>query len=263
MRTIQYLATLPLLLALSACGSTSPDANGGPLKIGIVAGNRQSAKAAPTQLPAGVTSQLVRLPSGQLALRSVPTRAASLLETLLLPPNAYAQGGTTLTGSPVPGNVVCAAPAKPDNPLTPVVLCANTDAQGMVTFVFTHGTKAGQALAVVQGMVGGTAVTLDTARATILPEAVATFGGWPFARDTAVTIGQAINLAGFPLTARDKYSNVVTDYAPRYQRINTSTALTDATPLAGTTFTVRAGDTLVYAFADTAQSGGIHLRIVP
>jgi hypothetical protein len=262
MRTRTCITLIVSSLLAIACGSTSPDAAGGPLRIGIIAGNRQAAKAAPAQLPVGVTSQLVRLPNGQIALRQAPAaRVGGFLADLLLPTVAHAQ--TTLVGSPVPGNVVCASPASASNPLTPVVLCANTDAQGMVTFVFTHGTKAGEALAVVKGMVGGEAVTLDTARATILPEAVATFGGWPFSRDTAVTAGQVLNLNGFPLTARDRYSNVVTNYVLAYQRFNTNPALNDAARIVSNLLTVRAGDTLFYVFADTAQSGGIHVRVVP
>lgn len=256
------LLALAALAGCSSEGGTNPSS--GPLRIGIVSGNRQRATAAPAALPQGVTSQLVRLANGSLAMRPAPTagqRVAGLLARAFLPELAYAQ--TTLNGSPVPGNVVCASPASDDNPLTPVVLCANTDAQGLVTFVFTHGNKAGEALAVVKGMVGNTAVTLDTARATILPDAVTLFGGWSFNRDTALVNGQSADLAGFGLKARDRYMNPVTTFAWRYQRINRDTALTDHQPATGSIFTARAGDTVVYAFADTARSGAIHLRVTP
>ncbi len=249
MRTTAPLA----LLFLAAC--TEPK-DAGPLKIGIVSGNNQQAPAATAvQLPAPIVGKLVRLPNGTVAWQQRAIDA-------LLPAKAYAQT-QDLQGSPVAGAVVCAKAVEGPVKLEPVVPCTNTAADGTATFAFTHGTTAGTAKAVVQGMLNGIVATFDTATAIVTPGAVAVFGGWPFSRDTLVDAGQVLDFNTFPLTARDKFGNVVSVYVFKFRRFNTDNALMDAAPIVSRLVTIRGGDTLLHVWADTALAGPIHVRVRP
>lgn len=246
---------LVVLIALAAaCGGDG--AGGGPLKVGIVSGNNQSVKAPVPQLPQPIVGRLVRLPSGSIVWMQRATDA-------LLPAKAFAQT-QVLSGAPVVGAVVCAAPVTGTTELTPIVPCTSTATDGTATFAFTHGTTAGVAEALVQGMQNGVVATYDTAKATVLPGAVTQYGGWSFNRDTLVTAGQVLDFSTFPLTAKDQYGNVVTTFEFTYQRFNRDPTLNDAATLASRLVTVRGGDTLIFAFADGVKAGGgIHVRVSP
>lgn len=123
-----FLACLALL---GACKGTEPSADG-PLDGVITAGNNQTVTAGAASLPDAVAYQMIRLKSGQVALRRVPKdrrdlrqqmeRGSARLLDLMLPARAWAQ--TTVNGSPVPGAVVCAQEI-PE--LVPFARCTNTD----------------------------------------------------------------------------------------------------------------------------------------
>jgi hypothetical protein len=246
---------LPLLATLAvACGGSTEPAQG-PLKIGIVSGNNQTAAAGRAQLADPVVGQLVRLPNGTVAWR-VLDRATDLL----LPPKAYAQG-TVVTGSPVPGAVVCAATVDPVVSLTPVVPCTNTATDGTAVFAFKPGTIAGQAKAVVQGMVNNVAVTFDTARATIKAGPPIGVGG--FTKDTLVTVGQVLDFNTFPVRARDEYGNINTEYVFSYRRVNANSALTDPAAIVSKLVTVRTGDQQIRIWADAIEGTPVKLAVAP
>jgi hypothetical protein len=247
-----------LAAMIAACGGADGTGPGeGALKIGIVSGNNQSAQATTTQLANPIVGRLVRLPNGTLAWLNQATDA-------VLPEKAYAQG-TVVNGSPVPGAVVCAATVDTLFKLVPIVPCTNTDSAGKATFAFTHGTVAGEAKAVVQGMVNGQVATFDTARATITPGPVASFGWYPPGRDTTVSVGTVLDFQTYPVRARDQFGNIVpkSDYTFTSQRINADPALSDQAPVAGWLVTVRAGDTGIKVFGNGIGESTVFLHFKP
>jgi hypothetical protein len=264
---------LAFVLPLLACGGSGGEVvtpGTGPLKIGVIAGNNQSAGAGTAQLPAPVVGQLVRLPDGTTAMRWLD-RAGDLV----LPSKAYAQGTVIAKGSPVPGAVVCAAPADPVMGLTPIVACANTASDGTVAFAFKPGTVAGQAVGLVQGMQGTAVVTFDTVKATVLPGAPASVTA-VVTSDSAVRLGQVFDvqaaigtgqtIAGIKRGVFDQYGNVVpAGYTLEYQTVLRSNGVTTQGPWAtGSSYTVN--DTTL--FAVSARIGGavyvtFRMHVVP
>lgn len=250
-----------LTLALLACSpsSTAPPAE---LKLahGIVRGNNQVAPAGTLQLTAPVIELLVRTPSGQLTLmHQRPARpwADHLLDVLV--PAAYAQ--TIVTGSPVPGAVVCAVSPNPAHPLTAFNPCTNTDSLGQAIFFFAPGTIAGVALSEIRGTVTNQPAVFDTARATILPGPATDWVPQDVTtqQDQVATAGY--NIYGNPgdtlHTARhlgnvvDQYSNflvrsgVVTSGTVlilQARRTNATPALSDPELVPGEQVTLRPGD---------------------
>lgn len=154
MRTLLPVA---VLLSLAACDGASPGPDSGPLALGIVSGNHQTATAGADRLPDPVVGKLVRTPGGGLAFHLVTP--------------AYAEG-TVVTGSPVPGAVVCAVSVT-DAGLTPFTPCTNTDNNGQATFFFSPGTKAGEAKSEIRGTVEGQPAVFDTVTAEVEPGALA------------------------------------------------------------------------------------------
>lgn len=204
---------LLVLAAAAACGggSAAPQTPG-PLALGIVAGQNQITTAGSTQLSNPVVGQLVREPSGRVSFRWIQRAVDPLL-----PPKAYAQDGTVVNGSPVPGAVVCAVSADATHGLIPFTPCTNTDPEGKATFFFTPGTAAGVAKAEIRGTVDNQPAVFDTAKATVLPAAATVIyvkkqpnpaGGyldyWTPAADSTLDLHHVIFLV------RDAYSNVVT-----------------------------------------------------
>lgn len=157
---------LPILLAvlLAGCdgGVSGPQ---GPLKLGIIAGNHQAVVAGAEQLTDPVVGKLVRENSGAIAFHFVTP--------------AYAQDGTTVTGSPVAGAVVCAVSVT-DGGLTPFTPCTNTASDGTATFFFTPGTKAGEAKSEIRGTVAGQPAVFDTAEAFVRTGPPVTLGNIAF-----------------------------------------------------------------------------------
>lgn len=143
------------LIALAACGGDSTTPTLGAAKLGIESGNNQSTKASTAKLGAPVIGRMVRTASG--AARFV--RRGALLDGT----------GTVVTGSPIPGAVVCAVSIDAQHPLTPFVPCTNTDSTGHATFFFSTGTIAGAASAEIRGTVSNEPTVFDTVKATILP----------------------------------------------------------------------------------------------
>lgn len=185
--------------ALGAACSSSTDVNT-KLAHGIISGQNQTAVAGATQLSKAVIEVMVRNSTGTLSLHRVEPRSERLLD--LLVPRAYAQGtGTVVTGSPVPGAVVCAAGG--DGGLVPFVQCTNTDTAGHATFFFTPSNKAGQHTSEIRGTVNAEPAVFDTAKATVTPAAAdSNFRTGPFA-----TVGSPDTLPA--ATVIDKYSNAV------------------------------------------------------
>lgn len=246
-----------LLLALFAlaCQDSAGLATGA-LKIGIVSGNNQTTTAPTAQLPVPVVGQLVRLSDGSVAWMQRATDA-------LLPTKAWAQN-KVLRGAPVVGAIVCAASVTGPVTLTPIVPCTSTDKDGNAAFAFKHGTTAGIAKAVVQGMEGGVVATYDTASATVTAGPVATFG-WYVSRDTTVRVGDVLDFLTYPVRARDRYGNLIdkSAYTLTSQRVNTNATLTDAVPVAGWQVTVRAGDAKLVVRADGVACDTLFLRFAP
>jgi hypothetical protein len=201
MRTIR---TLALLLACAACGGSTSSPPEGPLKLGIVAGNNQVAPAGSAKLTDPVVGRLVR----------VSTASGPRFEFVK---TAYAQ--TVVTGSPVPGAVVCAVSVTAGS-MVPFVPCTNTDANGTATFFFTPGTKAGEAESEIRGTLSGQPAVFDTAKATVLPGPVTdvvaghlawncTVGG---VSATCMKVGETIDFEPTVAVARDQYGNDVSDW---------------------------------------------------
>lgn len=207
-------------LALIACGgsadNTSPIGNG-PLKLGIVSGQNQTVTAGSAQLGAPVVGKLVRQPNGTVAF--IQTSAGRALD--LIVPRAFAQGGTVVTGSPVPGAVVCAVSVDTAHSLVPFTPCTNTDSAGQATFYFTPGHGAGVAKAEIRGTLNNSPAVFDTAKATVLPGPITELGvgtlpNRPVGPDSAylsgnilhVKPGQRIALREIALWCRDQYANM-------------------------------------------------------
>jgi hypothetical protein len=254
------------LTALAACGGGSaapmPD---GPLNVGVIAGNNQSVTAAPAApLPLPVVAQVVRLPSGTIALR---TRIVDAV----LPEKAYAQ--TAVVG--VPGIVVCARTPDPKHALTAEVLCANSDAAGKAYFVFRADTVSGTSRAhVAYSSPTGTKVT-DSVSATV---ATAPARDWNTIDGTSYTFGSA--RIGDTLRVRDrinavwdKYNNFIywkgrgagapTAFRVRYRRLNTTPSLNDPALIDGDTFVIRQGDGSFQLAIDTLPARDAQVKIVP
>jgi hypothetical protein len=190
--------TLALLLACAACGGSATSTPEGPLKLGIVAGNNQVAQAGSTRLTDAVVGRLVR----------VSTASGPRFEFVK---TAYAQ--TVVTGSPVPGAVVCAASLTPGD-MVPFVPCTNTDANGQATFFFTPGTKAGVAESEIRGTLAGQPAVFDTAQATVLAGSpVRVDGGSSCNTDQPgcylVSAGDVVDLHMTFTRAWDQYDNAV------------------------------------------------------
>jgi hypothetical protein len=202
------VASIAAFLAIAACRE-SPSAptldttTTGPsptYAFGIVSGNHQTLVNSQAQ-SAGVTARLVKKASGALAL--ISGSAASF-------------DGTTVTGSPVAGAVVCAVTVS-DTPLTPFVPCTNTDANGQATFFFSTGTKAGTARAEIRGTVANAPTVFDTAVATVLPDSVTSATLLPVSRDLGtLQAGSQLDLATHVTNAKDRYSNVNAVWVARY-----------------------------------------------
>lgn len=148
------IPALAALLALAACDGASAGPADGPLELGIVAGNHQVATAGDDRLSDPVVGKMVRTPGGGIAFHLVTP--------------AYAQDGTVVTGSPVPGAVVCAVSVTQDG-LVPFTPCTNTAADGTATFFFSPGTRAGEAKSEIRGVVEGQPAVFDTAVAEVQP----------------------------------------------------------------------------------------------
>lgn len=196
---------LLVLAGVAACsgGSAAPMPDGAP-RLGVIGGNHQSVEAAPAvKLPSQVVAQVVRLPSGQVAMT---TRVLDAL----LPPKAFAQ--TAVNG--IPGAVVCSVAPDPAHPLTPEVPCTNTDAQGLAYFTFHADSVAGVAKAEVRGTVNGTTHVSDSVSATVLPSTPVTATGGVSCTTGqsgcyAVHVGDTLDLHMTFTTLKDRYGNAV------------------------------------------------------
>lgn len=142
------------IIALVAVASCSDDPLG--LLHGIVAGNHQTIVAGTAELPDGVTWRLVRSKNGTITGHWTDP---------FLPKYAHAQGAVTVTGSPVPGAVVCVEEV-PE--LVPFVRCTNTDANGEATFFIDVATnKMGTYRAQIRGTLNSQPAVFDTISATV------------------------------------------------------------------------------------------------
>lgn len=151
-----FLLAAAAAASLSACS----DSSSGGLVHGIEAGQDQQVTAGATALPNSVQWRLARGNDGRVTLRRVPEKALDLMV-----PRAYAQGGTIVKGSPVPGAVVCATDK---DGLEPFVPCTNTDANGTATFFYNvTRTLAGTYKSEVRGTLDGQPAVFDTARAIV------------------------------------------------------------------------------------------------
>lgn len=184
------LALLAVIPILSSCEAAGPG-NDGPLEFGIVQGDNQVAIAGDEELSDPVVGKLVRSSDGGITFRLVAT--------------AYAQG-TVVSGSPVPGAVVCAQSITEDGPV-PFVPCTNTLEDGTATFFFSGGTKAGDAKSEIRGTVEGEPAVFDTATVTVLAGPLAAWDADVV--DNAVTEGEVINYASFIVSGRDAYENPI------------------------------------------------------
>lgn len=180
------------------CGGSATSTPEGPLKLGIVSGDNQVALAGSQKLTDPVIGRLVR----------VSTASGPRFEFVK---TAYAQ--TVVTGSPVPGAVVCAVSLTPGD-MVPFVPCTNTDANGQATFFFTPGTKAGEVHSEIRGTLAGQPAVFDTATATVEagPAAKVT-GSAPCNTDQPgcylVSAGDAFDIHMTFSKAWDEYDNAV------------------------------------------------------
>jgi hypothetical protein len=195
---MRIIRTLALLLGVTACGGSTSSPPEGPLKLGIVAGNNQVAPAGSAKLTDPVVGRLVR----------VSTASGPRFEFVK---TAYAQ--TVVTGSPVPGAVVCAVSVTAGS-MVPFVPCTNTDADGKATFFFTPGTKAGEAESEIRGTLAGQPAVFDTAKATVLPGPAAEIAlvPWPNCSPACppkYPIGGTLDLHTVIKYVRDQYQNLI------------------------------------------------------
>lgn len=206
----QYLIAAVLV---ASCGGPTDTGPNGPLDLGIVSGNDQTARASKEQLGAPVVGRLVRLPNGTVAFR---------WSDAILPAKAYAQ--TTVNGSPVAGAVVCAVSITADRPLTPFVPCTNTDTAGKATFFFQTGHTAGESRAEIRGTVDNQPAVFDTARATVLPDSAAGLRVRLADRDLGTKqVGDTIFIDREVSDVKDKYGNVITDWTAHWVFTSDST----------------------------------------
>lgn len=203
-----FVGVLSLILAVAACGGAGTDAQGdGPLALGIVSGQNQSVVAGAAQLPQPVVGKLVRKSDGSIAF--IQTSANRALD--LIVPRAFAQSGTVVTGSPVPGAVVCAVSADPMHKLEPFTPCTNTDANGQATFYFTPGTTAGVAKAEIRGSLNNQPAVFDTAKATVSAGAVVNLYQLfnPGLYTVPMTTGTPFDIHTLISGGVDKYNNLI------------------------------------------------------
>lgn len=163
--------------------------NDGPLMLGIVAGNNQTATAGSTRLTDPVVGKLVRQPDGGITFRLVTP--------------AYAQ--TVVQGSPVPGALVCAVSIS-EGGMVPWVPCTQTDSAGTATFFFTPGTRADTVRSEIRGEVKGKPAVFDTAVAVVEPSALV---AWGVGEPVTVSEGDTIRLDTLAIAARDEYFNAI------------------------------------------------------
>ena len=214
-----------------ACGGSSTAPFDGPLKLGIVSGQDQFAKAGQwnttqnrPQLTEAVVGKLVRQANGQIAWVRLERAGNFALD--LFAPRAYAQGGTIVTGSPVVGAVVCAQPLTVGS-MVPWTPCTNTGADGTALFFFDPGHVAGVQKAEIRGTIGNAAAVFDTARATVMPSDTMGFISINTGSMSAV-VGQTIDLHSVILNVADKYDNSIWiwatpnagTYVPQYQFVD-------------------------------------------
>lgn len=218
---MRHTLVVGFLVLLAACGGSSTAPQDGALKLGIISGNHQLATAGVPKLTDGVVGKLVRLPNGQVAFIRIPKRAGNFLLDLLVP-QAYAQSGTTVTGSPIAGAVVCAKPLT-DGSMTPFVPCTNTGADGTAVFFFEPGNKAGVVSAEIRGTLNAAPTVFDTAVATVAAGAAAhVAGGVQCGMGqpgcNLVSGGDLFDIHTVFTTASDTYGNMVdlTGKVPSY-----------------------------------------------
>jgi hypothetical protein len=179
-----------MILPLALLAGCDGGVNSGPLAFGIVSGNNQTAVAGSDRLTDPVVGKLVRTPDGGITFRLVTP--------------LYAQG-TVVSGSPVPGAVVCAVSISEDG-MVPWVPCTNTDSAGTATFFFTPGTRADTVRSEIRGTVSGEPAVFDTAFAVVQPGPLAAWSG----NTLTVAEGDSVDLTnGAIRLARDEYHNPI------------------------------------------------------
>lgn len=191
---MRALLAVAILILVSGCDAVSR--NDGPLALGIVSGNNQTAVAGSERLTDAVVGKLVRKPDGGITFNLVTP--------------AYAQGAV-VQGAPVPGALVCAVSISEDG-MIPWVPCAQTDSAGTATFFFTPGTKADTVRSEIRGTVNNEPAVFDTAVAVVEPSALAAWNGNELSGvqgDTLYLTATAI------LQARDEYHNPISAEAVR------------------------------------------------
>ncbi|HEX5437167.1 MAG TPA: hypothetical protein VFW98_08405 [Gemmatimonadaceae bacterium] len=206
MRTTHGVMLL-LVCSLMACGGDSPTApppppSAGPLALAIVSGQGQTVQAGVHRLGAPVVSQMVRTPEGRLVMRMVGSAQ------------------TVVSGSPVPGAVVCAVSTDSVHELVPFTPCTNTDSAGQATFFFTPPTTVGEASAEIRGTLGNQPAVFDTAQAMVTAGPAASLV--LSAQAMVVFTGQMFDWRTLLDSAADAYGNPLqTDSA----RVNGDTLL--------------------------------------
>jgi hypothetical protein len=186
---------------LAACESAAGPR--GPAKLGIVSGNHQLAVAGSDSLGKPVVGRLVYTESGSVAWKVL---------SAFRPTFAYAQEGTVVTGSPIPGKVVCSAGVS-EAELIPFTPCTETDNDGEATLFYSPGTKAGIARAEIRGILDGQPAVFDTVIATIEPGVVRFFNFEYTPPSPYIVPGDTVDiLAGLSHT-RDAYGNEIPDLA--------------------------------------------------
>jgi hypothetical protein len=178
------------ILLLGACDG--PNGPNGPLALGIVSGNHQTAIAGDDQLTEPVIGKMVRTPSGSIAW------------SWLVSP-AYADG-TTVNGSPVAGAVVCAVSVT-EGGLEPFTPCTNTAEDGTAVFFFSPGTKAGEAKSEIRGTVNAQPAVFDTVVAAIQPGPVRFFNFEYTPPSPYVEPGDTVDIRAGLSHTRDAYGN--------------------------------------------------------
>lgn len=250
------VAVILALVGVTACSSSGPSGPpAGALRLGLVSGDHQVTTAGAKQLPQPVVGKLVRSADGSLAF--ILRRGAQAVGDALVPP-AYAQGGTVVSGSPVPGAVVCAVVVDTAHALTPFTPCTNTDAQGQATFYFTPGTKAGTARAEIRGSLNNGPAVFDTASAVVAPDTVADvrlvqngLGAGDGMTLGTFAPGATLDLRAHIAALADKYGNTVDPTTVTPQVAQAATPLDQVTQRpaptsSGWTVTLAAGTQTVF-----------------
>jgi hypothetical protein len=182
-----------LLVALALVGCEAGSAPLGDPVLRVVVGDGQTTSAPRDTLDAPVVAQLGRQRSGGITLHLVR--------------ELHAQ--TSVVG--IAGEQVCAVGIT-DNPLTAWNPCATTNADGMATFFFDPGTKAGIAMAEIRAVVDGQKVVTDTATAVVEPgPPVAVIWANPSRLPVDVAPGDTLDLSALKVDGgRDEYGNTTT-----------------------------------------------------